>query len=92
MLAVVITLTSVRRNEFIGYEKAKVRIAILPILEVKTGWNATLELLKHAFRLREFTREWPKSPKYINIRPLFAAQDEWTAVKSATEILQQFRF
>ena len=58
MLAVLITLTPGRRNEFIDCQKAKVRIAVLPIMDVKTRWNSTLELLERAYRLREFTREW----------------------------------
>jgi hypothetical protein len=64
MLAVLITLTPGRRNEFIDCQKAKVRIAVLPIMDVKTHWNSTLELLERAYRLREFTREWLKNPKY----------------------------
>jgi hypothetical protein len=57
MLAVLITLTPGRRNEIIDCQKAKVRIAVLPIMDVKTGWNSTLELIERAYRLREFTRE-----------------------------------
>jgi len=41
-----------------GLSNAKVRIAVLPILDVKTLWNWTLELLERAYRLHEFTREW----------------------------------
>jgi hypothetical protein len=26
-------------------------------MDVKTGWNSTLELLEHAYQLRDFTRE-----------------------------------
>jgi len=81
MLAVLITLTPVRRNEFIDCHKDKVRIAVLPIMDVKTHWNSTLELLKHAYRLREFTREWLQNPKYAEYLPLFTTQDEWTIVK-----------
>jgi hypothetical protein len=57
MLAVLITLTPGRRNEFIDCQKAKVRIAVLLIMDVKTRWNSTLELLERTYRLREFTRE-----------------------------------
>ena len=45
MLAVLITLTTGRRNEFINSQEAKVSIAVLPILDVKTRWNSTLQLL-----------------------------------------------
>jgi hypothetical protein len=44
------TLTPGRRNEFIESQKAKVRIAVLPIMDVKTHWNATLGLLESAIR------------------------------------------
>jgi hypothetical protein len=58
MLAVLITLTPGHQNEFIDSQKAKVRITVLAIMDVKTCWNSTLELLKCVYRLREFTREW----------------------------------
>jgi len=51
MLAVLITLTPGQQNEFIDYQKAKVRIAVLPIMDVKTHWNSTLEFFKRANRL-----------------------------------------
>jgi hypothetical protein len=62
MLAVLIMLTPGRRNKFIDCQKAKVQIAVLPILDVKRRWNSTLELLERTYRLREFTREWLKNP------------------------------
>jgi len=92
MLAVLITLTAGRRNEFIDCQKAKVRIAVLPVMDVKTRWNSTLELVERAYRLREFTREWLKNPKYSDYRPLFTTQDEWTLVKYVMEVLRPFRY
>ena len=91
MLAVFITLTPDRQNEGIDCEKAKVCIAVLPIMDVKTLWNSTLELLKRAYRLREFTPEWLQNPKYSEYRPLFTTQDEWTFVKYVMEVLTPFR-
>jgi len=92
MLAVLITLTPGCRNEFIDCQKAKVRIAVLPIMDVKTRWNSTLGLLKRAYRLQEFTREWLQNPKYSGYRPLFTTQDEWTIVKYVMEVLRPFRY
>jgi len=48
MLAGLITLTPGHRNEFIECQNAKVRIAELPIMDVKTPWNTLLKLLKRA--------------------------------------------
>jgi len=90
MLAVLITPTPGRRNEFIHSQKGKVRIAVLPIIDVKTRWNSTLELLDRAYRLWEITREWLQSPKYSEYRPLFTTQDEWTIVKYVMEVLRPF--
>jgi len=73
-------------------QKAKVRIAVLLIMDVKTRWNSTLELLERAYRLREFTREWLQNPTYSNYRPLFTTQDEWTIVKYVMEVLMPFRY
>jgi len=92
MLAVLITLTPGRRNEFIDCQRAKVRIAVLPIMDVKTRWNSTVELLERAFHLWEFTREWLQNPKFAEYRPLFTTQDEWTIVKYVVEVLRPFRY
>jgi len=43
MLAVLIPLTPGRRNEFIDCQKAKVHIAVHPIMDVKTRWNSILD-------------------------------------------------
>jgi hypothetical protein len=90
MLAVLIMLTPGRRNEFIDCQKAKVPIAVLPIMDVKTHWNSSLELLERAYRLWEFTQEWLQNPKYREYRPLFTTQDEWTIVKYVMEVLRPF--
>jgi len=92
MLAVWITLTPGRRNLFIDSQNAKVYIVVLPIMDVKTLWNSTLELLERAYRLREITRKWLQNPKYPDYRPLFTTQDEWTIVKYVTEVLRPFQY
>jgi len=92
MLAVLIMLTPGRRNEFIDCQKAKVQIAVLPIMDVKTCWNLTLELLECAYQLREFTREWLKNAKYSDYRPLFRTQDKWTIVKYVMEVLRPLQY
>jgi len=92
MLAVFITLTPGHRNEFIDCPKGKVCNAVLLIMDVKTWWNSTLELLECAYRLWEFTCEWFQNPKYTDYRPLFTTQDEWTIVKYVMEVLRPFRY
>jgi len=92
MLAVLITLTPGHQNEFIDCQKAKVRIAVLPIMDVKTRWNSTLKLLELAYQLQEFTFEWLQNPKYSNYRPLFTTQDELTIVKYVIEVLRPFQY
>jgi len=92
MLPVLITLTPGRRNEFIDSQKLKVRVAVLPIMDMKTCWDSTLELLERFFRLREITCEWLNNPQYRDHRPLFTTQDEWTIVKYVMEVLRPFRY
>jgi len=92
MLEVLITLTPGRRNKFIDCQKAKVHIAVLPIMDLKTRWNSTLQLLERSYRLREFTHECLKNPKYSEYLPLFTTQNEWTIVKYVTEVLRPFRY
>ena len=55
MLAGLITRTSDRRNEIIDRQKGNICIVVLPIMDVKTCWNSTLELLEQAYQLQEFT-------------------------------------
>jgi hypothetical protein len=92
MLAVVITRTPGHRNKLIDCQKANDRIAVLPIVVVKTGWNSTLEWLEHAYRLREFTHEWVQNPKYAEYRPLFTTQDERMIIQYVMEVLRPFRY
>jgi len=92
MVAVGITLTPGRRNEFVDCHKANVRVAVLPIIDVKTRWNSTLEFLERAYRLREFAHPWLQNPKYAQYGQLFTTQDEWTIVKYVMEVLRPFRY
>ena len=92
MLAAVITLTPGRRNEFIDCQKAKVRIAVLPIMDVKTRWNLTQGFLKRAYRLCELMQEGLTNPTYSDFRPLYTTPDEWTIVKYGMEVPRPFRY
>jgi hypothetical protein len=47
MLAVLIMLTPGYQNEFIDCQESKVRILILPIMDVGSRWHSKLELLVH---------------------------------------------
>jgi hypothetical protein len=44
-------------KKFIDSQQANVQLAVLPVMDVKTLWNAPLELLKRAYRLPELTWE-----------------------------------
>ena len=92
MLVVLITPTAGRQNEFIDCQQAKVHIAVLPIMDVITWWNSTMDLLESASRLQSFTRGWLKNPKYTYFQPLFATQDEWTIVQYVMEVLWPFLY
>jgi len=92
MLAVLITLTPGRRNELIDCPKAKVHIAVLPIMDVKTRWHSTLELFERAYGLWEFTCVWLQNPKYAQYQQLFTTQNDWTTVKYLMELFRPFRY
>jgi len=92
MCAVLITPTPAHQKEFIDFRKVKVRIEVLPIMDVKTRWNSKLVLLERAYRLREFTHKWLQNPKFSEYRPLFTTLDEWTIVKYVMEVLRPFRY
>jgi len=92
MLAVLITITPGRRNEFIHCQHAKVHIAVLLIMDVLTRWNSTVEVLDCAYCLPEFTLEWLQTSKYADYRPLFTTPIEWTICKYIMEVLRPFRY
>jgi hypothetical protein len=92
MRVVLITVTPGGRNGLIDCQKAKVRIAVLPIMDVKARWNSTLKLLEHAYRLWEFTPKWLQNPKDAEYRPVFTTWDEWTIVMYVMEVLTPFRY
>jgi len=50
MLAVLISLTPGRQSEFIDSQTASFQNAALTIVDVKTWWNSTAELLERAYR------------------------------------------
>jgi len=91
MLAVLLTQTLGHRNELIGYQYAEVHIAVRPIMDVKTHWNSTLEILGQANWLPEFTPKWLQNRQYSGQRPLVATQDEWTIVKYVMQVLRVFQ-
>jgi len=92
MLAVLITLTPGRRNEFIDCQQAKVHIAVLTSMDLKTWWNSTLELLELAYQIREFTRKCSRNLECSDFRPLFTMQDEWTSFRYIMEVSRTFRY
>jgi hypothetical protein len=49
MIDVLIGLTPNDRNEYLDGQKSKNQIAVLPIMDVKTCWNSTPELLEQAY-------------------------------------------
>ena len=90
MLAELSMLTPGCQNEFIHYQKAKVVIAVLAIMEVKTRWNSTLEMFQRVYQSQEFSREWLKNQKYSDYWPLFTTEDKLTVIKYVMEVLRQF--
>jgi len=92
MLAVLITLTPGRRDECIHCHKGKERIALLPIMDVKTPCDWTLELLEQVHLLQRFTSTWLNNSKYSDYGPLFTTHDSWTILKYAMEVLSQFQY
>jgi len=72
--------------------KSQCTIAVLPIMDVKTWWNSTLELLEQAYWLLEFTCEWLKHPKYSDCRSLYTTEDQCTIVKYVMGVLMPFRY
>ena len=85
-------LTPGHQHEFIEYQKAKVQIALIPIIDVKTQWNSIRELLKRAYWFKQFTRKWLKVPKYNDCRPQFTPQDEWIIIKYVLHGIRPFRY
>jgi hypothetical protein len=92
MPAVLMNLTPGRRNAFTYCQKENVRIAVLPIMDVKRCWNFSLDLRKRAYRLQVFTCKWLQNQKYRKYRRLFTTQDKRMIVKYLMEVLKPFRY
>jgi len=58
-------------------------------MDMKKHENSTLELLKRADQLPEFTNEWLHNLIHSEYQPLFTTQDEWTIEKYVMEVLTQ---
>jgi hypothetical protein len=63
MIAGLITLTPGGRNEFIDCQKANVRIVVNLVMDVKTCWNSTLELLIYGLPLTGMHPRAASQPK-----------------------------
>jgi len=87
-----IMLAPGHRNEFMDCQNSTVRTAVLPIMNVMTHWDSTLELLDHAYQSHEFKLVFLQNPKYSDYRPHFTTQDKWTMMQSAMEWLRAFRY
>jgi len=79
-------------NQVHWLSKSKLRIAVLPNMDVKIRWNSTVELLDWAYRLCEVTRKWLWIPTYGDYRPLSRTQDECTIVKNVMDVLRPFQY
>jgi len=90
MLVVLVTLTPDHRKEFIVFQKAKLPMAVLPGMDVKTLGNFTLLLLDRTYQFRTSKRVGLQNPKYTDYRPLFTTQHEWAMVKYVMEVLRPF--
>jgi len=88
MFAVLMILTPGCRNKFVHYRSAKFDIAVLPLMDVNTCLNSTLQTLQWCYRLREFTQKWLQKPKYSDFRPLSTTGDAWTIVNYVMEVLR----
>ena len=89
---VLVTHTPGHRNKFIDSQTAKVGIGVLLMMDVKTRWNLTLQLLEHADQLREFASEWLQNRKCSDYRPLFTSQDKCTIAKYVMEVLMPYQY
>ena len=92
MLALLILLTPHCQNEIIDCQKAKVPIAVLPIMDAKTWWNSTLEWLERVYPLWEFACQWLKNPIFSDCWPLITTPDERNIVQYVMEVLRPLRY
>lgn len=91
IFAVPIAVTPGHWNKFNHWHTATVWNAPLPYINLKTGWNCTLELLDRLYWLGEFTSEWLKKSQFSSRWPLCRIQYEWAIVKHVMEGLRLFQ-
>jgi hypothetical protein len=81
ILAVLITLTPGLCNKLVDCQKANVRIAVRPLMDLETQWNSTVQLLKQVFPLEEFTHKRLKNTIYSDYRSHCTTHSQWTIIK-----------
>jgi hypothetical protein len=85
--------TSYCRKWLLMYiQTINVRVVVLPIVDVKTHWNTTLQLLGQAYWCPEYTHECLHKWQSSDSRPLLTTQGEWTIVKYVMEVLRPFHY
>jgi len=77
-------------KKFIHCQKAKVRITVLPIMNLWTHWTSTLEFLERAYWLQEFTRKGLQIPKSSGNWPFFATYDKLSFLQYIMDVLRPF--
>jgi len=88
MFTAFITLTPGHHNKGIGFQQFNDLLAVQPIIEVKTLWSLTMELLLQAYRLEEFTCNELQNPKYCDYWPLITTQNRCIFVQYLMEVLK----
>lgn len=68
----------------------KVRIVVILIMDLKTRWIWTPQLLDLANQFWEVTRELLQNPTNHDFQLLFTSHEQWTIVKYEMEVLRPF--
>lgn len=92
MHGILIMLTPSHQNKYFECQCAKVSIAVLPILDVKTRSYSTPESLQPTDRLQEFTCQQLKNSTCGDYRPVFTTQDQWTIVTYIMEVFRPLQY
>jgi hypothetical protein len=92
MIVVLITLTTGCQTAIVDNHQARVCITVLPMMDLETHWNSTVQLLEQAYGLQEFASELFQNPKYCDYWQLFTTQGEWTIVRYVMGMFRSFRY
>lgn len=78
------------REYFLALQEGREDVAVLPILDVKTRWNSTHDMIARMYRLKMYQKPW--LAKFPELNYLCVTNDEWRAMEYVLSVMEPFKY